>query len=302
MSRENFPEIHAGLLRALNPDMPEAAWRRVFEPRGWSNEDCVGFALHLRGQFIGVMGALFSDRELHGHRRRFCNLHSWYVLPPHRGPSSLVLLRPVLALQDTVLTDFSANDEVAVMFERLGFTRVGAGITVLPALPLAAAGAEPAVDLEAMPERAARILSPCDLRIFNDHRGIDCSQLVVQEPGGEYCFVVASRAVGGPAAHVHVHYVSRPALLARHHLAFRAALLAGGVRYAAVPTRLLDGARIPFAIAGRGDRTLCKPALPPAAVDSLYSEMPLLKLPVVPEPPAWIRHGKRLLRKVLRRD
>ena len=301
VSREHFPEIHAELLRPLNPDMPVAAWRRAFEHRGWSSEECTGFALALRGRFIGLLGALFSDREVDGRRQRYCNLHSWYVLPEHRGPSSLVLLRAVLELPDTVLTDFSASAEVAGMLERIGFHCLGTGLTVLPALPFAGVGVAPAIDLESSPDAAARILSPGDLRIFRDHHGIDCRHLVAQEPGGEYCYVVASRPHGGPLAHVHVHYVSRPKLLARRHLAFRKALFADGARYAAIPTRLLRDERLPLSFQARGGRTMCRPAVPPSTIDSLYSEMALLKLPVVPQAPAWLRNGRRVAARLLRR-
>jgi hypothetical protein len=219
------------------------------------------------------------------------------VDPAFRGPASLLLLRPVLALKETVLTDFSATPEVVEMFNRLGFTSLGDALTLLTPVPLLGGRGEPPLDLTGVPGAAEGILSPSDLRIFQDHQGIECRHLVVQD-GGEYCYVVASRPDGGPLAHIHVHFVSRPPLLARHHVAFRKALLEGGARYAAIPTRLLDGERIPLALEGRGSRTFCRPAVSPPRVDSLYSEMALLKLPVVPQIPEWVRLGRRVVRRL----
>lgn len=301
ITNRDFPQIHAQFLQSLNPEMPVSVWRRMFETRGWSSEDCCGFALMLRGQYVGLLGALFSDRDLGGKRQRFCNLHSWYVNPAYRGPSSLVLLRAVLDLPDTVLTDFSASPEVGELLDRLGFVSLGNELTVMPAIPFSRMAAKQVIDIEAVPAVAERLLAPADLRIFRDHLGIECRHLLVEDAGGEYCYVVASGALGGPVAHAHVHFVSQPRIFARHHLSFRHAMMAGGARYAVVPTRLLHGTRVPLSFVGHGDRTLCRPAAPPQSIDSLYSEMALLKLPVVPRVPAWMRWGKRWVQRVLRR-
>lgn len=302
VSAELFPEVYEGVLQPLNPDLPVATWRRLFEPRGWSDDEYFGFGMTEGGKFVGLMGALFSDRELEGRKQRFCNLHSWYVQPAFRGPASLLLLRPVLALKETVLTDFSATPEVVEMFNRLGFTSLGNALTLLPPLPFSGGRVEPPLELGGSPGAAETILSPGDLRIFRHHQGIDCRHLVVQDEGGEYCYVVASRPDGGPLAHLHVHFVSRPRLLARHHLAFRTALLEGGARYVAIPTRLLEGVEIPLALRGLGGQTFCRPAVQPSRVDSLYSEMALLKLPVVPQIPGWVRTARRLARRVTGRS
>ena len=295
VTAELFEDIYQGALRPLNADLPLSIWRRAFEPRGWSGGDFFGYALMDEGRVVGLMGALFSDRQIDGQRRRFCNLHSWFVQPEYRGARSLLLLRPFLALEKTVLTDFSATPEVVAMFTRVGFEALGSEVVLL--LPLPGLGAQDSIlDLAADPSAARRVLSPADLVIFQDHQGIDCRHLLIQCEG-QYCYLVASRLDGGGWPHVHVHYVSRPALLVRNHLGARRALLRGGARYAVIPRRLLGRERIPMSLSARASSAFCRPGdISPAAIDTLYSEMVLLKLPVVPRIPEPIL---KLRRKVL---
>lgn len=290
-----FPEVHEGVLRALNPAIPVEVWRRAFEPRGWGDEEHFGFAMSEGGRLVGLMGTLFSRREVEGRSVRFCNLHSWYVQPEFRGPASLLLLRPVLALKETTLTDFSATPDVLALLGRMGFAGLGNAILVLPPLP-GGVGGPRVIDLDADPDPAVGRLSTVDREILHDHRGIGCRHLMVEDGDG-YCYVVASVVDGARPPHAHVHYVSDPALLARHHRAFRRALLRGGLRFASIPARLMRGVRLPWAIRARGGETLVRPGgVPPHAVDTLYSEMALLKLPVVPRIPEPILAVRRWLR------
>jgi len=272
-----FPEVHEHLLRKLDPNMPVTRWQATLDGR-WHQDDCVGYALIEQGRPVGMLGMLFSEREIGGRTARFCNLHSWYVEPEHRA-SSLLLMRPALAAREHTLTDLSPSRRVVEISRRLGFETLEQTITMLPWLPWQGGDAAEVLELAPDDPRAARLLSPADLRVFRDHQGIDCRHWLVLDRG-EYCYLVSSRLRHPRFGYSYLHHVSRPRLLARHHAAVRTRMLQGGLRCVAVCTRLLDGVRVPFSLTTRTNEKLFRPAgVPAAQVDTLYSELVLLKLP-----------------------
>jgi hypothetical protein len=283
-----FPEVYEQLLRIFSPHMPREAFQRAFVPRGWNDEDHFGYVLRVDGQLAGLLGTLFSTRELAGRTYRFCNLHSWFVLPTHRA-FSLLLMRPVLTLPDCVLTDFSASAEVMAISERLGFRTLDRTIRMMPPLPWRGRGAE-VIDLQADPDLSSRLLSPAQQILFRDHQGIDCEHLLVRDDAGE-CYIVASRVPSRWLPHVHVHYLSDPRTFARLHATIRSYLFARlGGRYVAINTPHLAGEKLPYSLGADANRRLIRgPEIESSLVDSLYSELPLFKLPIYPRPPLAIR-------------
>jgi hypothetical protein len=293
-----FPELYTGVLRELNPDLDPSVWRRGFEPRGWSDEDHFGYALVDQGRIVGLMGTLFSERSIEGRQVPICNLHSWFVLPAYRGTTSLLLLRPVLALRHHIITDFTSTPDVAVMLLRVGFQESSGGTLFLPALPLRPTWGAMPRSIALDDEGSLGLMSDADLRILRDHSGIGCTHTILRV-GSSYCYVVSSRIEDGPWPHVHVHYVSAPSVFRRRIAAFRRHLLSDGARYLAVPARLLrEGCGTAIAISARTAPALIRPVSgegdPP--LDTLYSEMALFKWPVAPVIPAWARGIKQRLR------
>lgn len=290
-----FPEIYDRLLHPFSPYMRREVFKRAFVPRGWHDEDHFGYVLRVVGEPVGMLGALFSRRQIDGSEVRFCNLHNWYVQPAHRA-SSLLLMRPILALQDCVITDLSASGEVVAISERLGFTKIDRTIRVLPPIPWRGRGVE-LIDLAAEPHRAVELLSPEDQIIFRDHQDIHCQHWVVRNEA-ETCYLVASKIPSRWMPHTMVHYLSNPRLFAQHHAFLRGQLLRnGGGRYVAVNEPHLASAKasIPCSFRADSNQRLVRgnqvggKLIEPAAIDSLYSELALFKLPCYPRPPKFMR-------------
>jgi hypothetical protein len=281
-----FPEVFT-LLHRLDPHMPEAIARRAFEPRGWHDEDHYGYVMLAEGKPVGVLGALFSQRLIEGRSVRFCNLHNWYVEPAHRA-RSLLLMRPILALKDHVITDLSASGEVVAISERLGFTRLDRTIRLLPQIPWKSGTAD-LIDLVKTPDVVASRLNAQEQQLVRDHQHIGCQVLLVESDDG-HCLVIASTVPARWLPHVFVHYLSNPQVFARHHSQIRHQLLRAGGCYVAVNTPHLAGETIPYSFTADANQRLVRGThCPPESIDSLYSEMPLLKLPVYPRPPLFIR-------------
>lgn len=105
-----FPDVYDRLLRPFAPYMPRATLEAGFVPRGWHDEDHFGYVLLVDGKPAGLLGALFSRRQINGQEVRFCNLHNWYVQPEH-PPAVCCRCGRSLVLRDCVITDLSASGE-----------------------------------------------------------------------------------------------------------------------------------------------------------------------------------------------
>lgn len=272
-----FPEVHGELLRSLNPHMPPERWQLAFSDRGWHDEDHFGYVLMDDGRPVGVLGALFSRRVVGGREEKFCNLHGWYVKPEYRA-GSLLLLRPVLALTDHTITDFSASREVIIIMKRLGFSTLDDSVWVLPQLPWPVHHRIKAVRITG--EVDPGLPSPmADMwRLLQDHRATDCCHFVFTD-GRETCGVIFSRSSGVRPAHCEIHHIANPAFFSRHHAAVRSHLMkATGTRFVVVESRLLpEGAPLAFRVKIL-EKLYRSPTVPPELIDTLYSEIVLLNL------------------------
>lgn len=270
------PTLEREILPRLNPHMPAERWRRLFLPP-WRHEGGLGQVLLDGERIVGLLGTLFGHREIGGTPHRVCNLHSWYVAPEHRA-MSLMLLKPLLAMRDVTLTDFSPSPRVLEISRRLGFQILDDRMHVLPSLPLPrrTAAVVHTLDTEA---QAARVLSPADLALYRDHQALDCEHLVAKA-GDEYCYVVHTGHRQRLLRYRRVQYLSHPALFARHHHAIRQHALRRDGHALVVGVRRLEGHRVPWSVQARAHPSLYRGSAPVTALDGLYSELPVLGLPL----------------------
>lgn len=281
LTSEMFPELYAALLPELNPSIPEADWRSAFTQVQPGEEDLCGFVLVDAGKLVGVLGAIFSHRQIAGRTVRFLNTHSWYVKPDYR-PQSLLLMRQAMKYKEHTHTDFTAGRQVRPLLKRLGFTPLDDRAVLL--LPMTGNSESAHLDELTSPEspRAAR-LTEDDGRILADHQGFGCGHLLI-ESEGEYCYVVSSRVDRHWLSYCLVHYISNPGLFAKNHLAARRHLLRhSGARYVTVEARHLADFQLPASLNVRANPQFCIPrGVTPAQIDTLYSELAHFKLSILP--------------------
>ena len=181
-----FPKLYEAFLHDDDPLSDEQDWRNVFDYAWDLGEGHCGYALLDDGKVVGMMGMVFSERLINGAVKKFCNLHTWWVREDHRG-RSLVLLRPILKLNEYTITHFTPCDTVRAVTKRLGFEALSSQLRIL--LPnerrsTASNGTE-LIDDE---NEIESILDQQDRRILLDHRPYRVGNLLVRS-GNE---VVAS--------------------------------------------------------------------------------------------------------------
>ena len=286
-----LPEVYDSLLRPWSPETPQSTWEHVFSPAWDVPDDRIGFAMTDGGRVVGMLGTIFSERSIGGRNEQFCNLHGWIVDPEYRS-RSLTLMRPLLNLKGYTLTDFTSGTGVNAMMKRLGFTSIDTTATVLPTL--LTRGRSPRATVDAMagpPDQFADVLSPSDLRIYADHRELDCGHLLFRVDGS-YCYLVYTRIDRHMMPYCLLHYISDRPLFAKHHATIRSHLMrAAGSRLVVVDTRIVRALNIPFSFrVGATEKLYRSTTVAPEEVDTLYSEMLFFRHTTLPG----IRHQLRL--------
>lgn len=281
ITTDRFPEIHAELLSDWEPTLPESTWRLVFTRHWPVDEEHFGYALIHQGKPVGMIGTLFSQRQIDGRTRRFCNLHSWTVKPEFRG-LSLLLMKPILALTEHAITDLTATPRVAAISKRIGLKVLDRFAYVLPPLP--AAGLHSRATLNELNVDALDDDVPADVaQVCRDHAATECRHLLLRE-GEKICHIAFSVVDRHRLRYVAVHEVSDATLLARHHAVVRRRLLKStGCAYVVIDSRLVEHARPPFSFRVRATEKLYRSTdLLPHQINSLYSEMVLLQHTTLP--------------------
>lgn len=278
-----FPRLYEAFLHDDDPLSDESDWRNVFDYQWEKDEDHTGYALLKDGQVIGMMAMAFSNRLMDGERHKFCNLHTWWVHPDHRGHST-AMLRPILGLKDYTITHFTPCARVRALLKRLEFVDLDLQMKLF--LPLwsfsksrlrSHAQIAFAFDLS--------LLDAEERRLFVDHRPYRVGNLLLREDG-EHCAILYTCVERYRVRYCHIHFIGAKAIFARHEEAVRSALMQRhGVRLVVVDTRLVRN------LSFRRSMDFWAPAhavyrpsggVSPAQVDNLYSDVVMLRLAIMP--------------------
>lgn len=277
-------DAYESFLKEDDPGTDIDTWRLMFMPRNDQAEDYAGYALVDGNKVVGILGMIFSERQIDGQTAHLCNLHSWMVNEAYRG-HSLTLLRPALRLSSHTLTDFTPTDLVRKISKRLGFEDFDVTLRILPPIAgLALSSRREDFDLSDDPESIHTSISEADARLLRDHPPERFGHLLVTR-GGAYCYVIYNTVIRHVLAYVHILYVSNTEMFAKAHAEIRRHLLRRSRgHYVSVDTRLVAKNHIPFSFncpVGRSG-LIRSSTVDPRHVDPLYSEVAYLRLSTLP--------------------
>jgi hypothetical protein len=180
----------AGFLHdQLNARVALEAWEAILAPPWTAEAPNHGFQLVVNSTIVGAYVAVYSEREIDGVQRRFCNLAAFCVRDDYRE-HSFRLLRAILAQRGFEFTDFSPSGNVVALNERLGFARLDTATRVVPNLPSIRRRGLTVTDDAAVVER---VLVGKDARAYRDHRDAPAARHIVAVVGAEYGYVVVRK-------------------------------------------------------------------------------------------------------------
>ncbi|MET0716150.1 MAG: hypothetical protein ABWY23_06705 [Mycetocola sp.] len=276
ISRADADDVSRFLRDHLNPRVSLDAWKVLLSPP-WNGESPNhGFQLVVDSEIVGAYVAVYSERDLDGVPRRFCNLAAFCVRDEHRS-HSFRLVRAILAQKGFEFTDFSPSGNVVALNSRLGFTTLDTATGVVPNLPRLPRRGLTVSDDAAVIERT---LVGQDARVYSDHRGAPAARHIVATAGGEYCYLVVRRDrrkrlplfvtplyVGGSAELLRSAWPQ----IASHLLMRQGALATLAER------RILGFAPLGYALRTPRAKMILSTSGSAKSVDYLYSEMTLLE-------------------------
>lgn len=173
----------------LNSRVSPAAWGALLAPPWSADTPNHGFQLVADDTIVGVYLAVYSERDVDGEPRRFCNLAAFCVLEEFRG-HSVRLMRAILAQKGFEFTDFSPSGNVVALNQRLGFAALDTATRLTPNLPhLPRRGLTISDD----PTVVAGVLSGQDARVYSEHRDAAAARHIVAITDGEYGYLVVRK-------------------------------------------------------------------------------------------------------------
>jgi hypothetical protein len=180
--REGFPDLNG--------------WKGLFNYSWKLPAYPFGYVIMEGEEILAFVGTIFSERLINGRQYTFCNMNTWYVLEEHR-PRMLAIriLKPIISMNDVLITAFSPGDLTVTVLERLGFKLLEEeqiAIPVAPAILTVFEESKKPVVLFNDPS-LEKYLNDEDHKIFRDHSTLACKHFLIREKQtGRYCYGVAT--------------------------------------------------------------------------------------------------------------
>ncbi len=232
--------------------------------------DSPGYVLADGKRIVGFMATLTHFRQIGGRSHSVCNMASWYVETDYRR-HSLSLLRVAQRRRDLTYPVVSPIARVAKILKHFDFQELETHYRVVyPAMTLRPLRSGPSISVGDI----ASLLSPDQMKIYEDHRKFPCTHAVL-EHDGRRCYMVLVRKSRRFNSSARIDYLSDQSLF-RSCINRIAGQLCRKLRVTSisVPDRFLGETTVPFS----KRRPLKVPfmyrssSLSPADIDSLYSE------------------------------
>ena len=214
IERPHLAEVGSFLHATLNPRIAPQDWVASLTHPWAAAPPNHGWQLRDAGRLVGVFCAIYSDQWIDGRREKFCNLHSWCVLPGHR-PGGLALVLPLLRQTGYHFTIYSPSATVAALFQGLRFRRLDDPLVVMANLPTPWAGRRGRF-AEADPARIAPRLHGTVLDEFRAHGGIPWLRFVAFGQGDDVCLAVYKRGRWKRMPCADLLHLSDSGAMARH--------------------------------------------------------------------------------------
>ena len=258
--------------------MTRDAWREMLFGYTWWTGIDRGFALYDQGVAVGFLGTIFSKRRIDGRDEIFCNTSSWIVREDYRH-ASILLLKPILAMRDCTIVNWTPTDRAYEIFKKLGFRELETHQVLLPPF------ASPATFVGASFTSDARTL---EADLLGDDRALydglrSCSRVhhVLLRAGARTSYLIATERRYKRVPFAEIQYASDYDLFWKHrgvaHVAFARTMGAAGISIEARHTaRRTVGPHLSWPA-----KRLFRPERAETmaeSIDGLFSEMMLLQL------------------------
>ncbi|MGA2812611.1 MAG: hypothetical protein ABSG16_14500 [Candidatus Acidiferrum sp.] len=195
-------EVHEDLIlsaKAFLTQRPEFGFRQDWEGLfnyPWKREEYpYGYAAMDGDRMVGFIGSIYSQREIAGQNRPYCNLSTWVVDADYRSMLlGLRILRPILDTKDVFISSLTPSDSSRDISEKMGFKLLESEQITVPIVPLPAlpnGKRHYSVSFAAAEIRTH--LSEEHRAILDDHASLPCTHFLIREVNtGLYCYGIGT--------------------------------------------------------------------------------------------------------------
>ena len=205
---KDLEDVYCFLSENFNPGVTLDVWRLAFN-RSWMPEKPNnGFMLLVNNTIVGVLCALYAQRQTQEGIRNVCNTSTWFVLDAYRF-HSLKLMTAILSQKGFFFTSLSASQNVYELHLQLKFRSHVTTLVAIPNLPKLNYFSKK-LEILADPGSISRYLDSHIKQISIDHMNLATVQQVVFRTSDETLLVIFDiRAVRGVRA-TNIFYLSNP--------------------------------------------------------------------------------------------
>ncbi|SVC14885.1 uncharacterized protein METZ01_LOCUS267739, partial [marine metagenome] len=205
---EDLEDIYCFLSENFNPGVTLDVWRLAFN-RSWMPEKPNnGFMLLVNNTIVGVLCALYAQRQTQGGIRNVCNTTTWFVLDAYRS-HSLKLMIAILGQKGFFFTSLSASPEVYELHRHLKFRSYVTTLVAIPNLPKLNYFSKK-LEILADPESISRYLDSHIKQISIDHMNLATVHQVVFRTSDETLLVIFDICTVRGLRATNILYLSNP--------------------------------------------------------------------------------------------
>jgi len=275
---EDFENIYPLLQQLDNSRLTKHDWRQLFISHWSDKENYFGHVMMDKDKAVGFLGLLFSERVINDRVEKICNLTSWIVKEQYKS-QSVLLLFPVLRMEDYTTTVFTPSQVTYSVLKTLGYKNISSNRRIIPPLPVSSrSNKDYSVEFEN--EAIRNCLSGKVLKIYHDHLRFKCIHLVIRMQGASCYIILKKRRIRGlPFAYV--HFLSDLSIFSAYiHKASSKICAHLKILGLVIDERYLRGQRLKNSFTIRSSAPLLyrSNSLKKEDIDTLYSELFILDL------------------------
>lgn len=199
-------EVHEDLISAVKNFLADRegfrdanGWQGLFNYTWKLSGYPYGYVITEGDCILAFVGTIFSQRIIDGETRLFCNMNTWFVQEEYRSQMlALTILKPLLKLNDAIITALTPADLTVTVLERLGFKLLDEAQIAIPITPPLV----PSIRVSSRPlllfdgPAIESHLGAEDRKIYRDHSSLACTHFLIKEASSEeYCYGIATTSL-----------------------------------------------------------------------------------------------------------
>lgn len=262
----------------MNNRFTALEWKRGISKSWLLDAPNFGFMLKHDNEIVGVLCAIYSEQPVKtGNTKRFCNPHSWCVLPDFRA-RSIDLVLALIRQKGYTFTMLSPNKDGIEIFRFLKFKPLNNEVAIFLNIPVVTNAGE--VISQQKIEQIRALLPQQAAQHYADHADFPWLDFLFFKRGDRYGFLIFKKQIHKRLASAWILYISDAALFRQCWPAIRTALLfRHGFFFSKIESRLLDQPMTTLLKPEQGHQKFyLGDELPADCVLNLYSELVTLNL------------------------